>query len=170
MKSAVTAREKWLRDRRGGGKWLEDRKKILNRGNELKDLLKTNDLASFRAKNKPKTDSILSAKRANQREKNRAQESGFRWRSLSKSREAKQLGAGVYKREQQQLSTRFVTLDPRLSTSRLGKLNERSGNVYENKGPLWKTCEQSLNLTEKKGVRCLRLEFLLKTPHVRCTS
>jgi len=39
----------------GNGKWQENAKKILNRGNKPKDLLKTNDLADFRAKNKPKT-------------------------------------------------------------------------------------------------------------------
>jgi hypothetical protein len=30
------------------------------------------------------------------------------------------------------------------------KLTERSLNVYENKGPLWKTSERSLNLYENK--------------------
>ena len=30
------------------------------------------------------------------------------------------------------------------------KLNERSGNVYENKGPLWKTRGRSRNVYEKK--------------------
>jgi hypothetical protein len=37
-------------------------KKILNRGNKPKDLLKTQDLAVFGAKNEPKTDSVLRAK------------------------------------------------------------------------------------------------------------
>jgi hypothetical protein len=46
---------------------------MLNRGNKLKDLLKTKNLAVFGAKNKPKTNSILSAKSANQGEKNRSQ-------------------------------------------------------------------------------------------------
>jgi hypothetical protein len=31
------------------------------------------------------------------------------------------------------------------------KLNELSGNVYENKGPLWKTRRQSWNVHENKG-------------------
>jgi hypothetical protein len=31
------------------------------------------------------------------------------------------------------------------------KLNERSGNVYENKGPLWKTARRSWNVVENKG-------------------
>jgi hypothetical protein len=39
---------------------------MLNRGNELNDLLETQDLASFAAKNELKTNSLLSAKSANQ--------------------------------------------------------------------------------------------------------
>jgi hypothetical protein len=31
------------------------------------------------------------------------------------------------------------------------KMNERSGNVYENKGTLWKTRERSGNVYENKG-------------------
>jgi hypothetical protein len=31
------------------------------------------------------------------------------------------------------------------------KLNERSGNLYENKAPLWKTRGQSANVFENKG-------------------
>jgi hypothetical protein len=31
------------------------------------------------------------------------------------------------------------------------KSNERSGNVYENKGPLWKTRQRSGNVYENKG-------------------
>jgi hypothetical protein len=31
------------------------------------------------------------------------------------------------------------------------KLKERSGNVYENKGPLWESPERSWNLFENKG-------------------
>jgi hypothetical protein len=52
-----------------GGEWQENAKKILNRGNELKDLLKTKDLALFGAKNELKTNSILRAKEAVQSEK-----------------------------------------------------------------------------------------------------
>jgi hypothetical protein len=35
------------------------------------------------------------------------------------------------------------------------KLNERTGNVYENKGSLWKTWEQSSNVIETKGTYLL---------------
>jgi hypothetical protein len=34
---------------------------------------------------------------------------------------------------------------------RIRFLHERSGNVIENKGPLWKTFEQSWNLNENKA-------------------
>jgi hypothetical protein len=47
-----------------GGEWQENAKKILNRGNELKDLLKKKDLAFFGAKNELKTNSVFSAKTA----------------------------------------------------------------------------------------------------------
>jgi hypothetical protein len=30
-------------------------------------------------------------------------------------------------------------------------MNERTGNVYENKGSLWKTQERSANVYENKG-------------------
>jgi hypothetical protein len=50
----------------GGAKLSENGKKILNRGNEPKDLLKPKDLADFGAKNEPKTNPILSAKMGNQ--------------------------------------------------------------------------------------------------------
>jgi hypothetical protein len=49
----------------GKPKRLENTKKILNRGNELKDLLQIQHLARFGAKNELKTNSILSAKSAN---------------------------------------------------------------------------------------------------------
>ena len=39
-------------------------------------------------------------------------------------------------------------------------LNERSGNVYENKGPLWKTPDRSGNVFENKGVSCLIRECI----------
>jgi len=54
---------------------------MLNRGNELKDLLKTQDLASFGAKNELKTNSLLSAKSAKSREQdtgNREEGTGSR--------------------------------------------------------------------------------------------
>jgi hypothetical protein len=48
MESGGTERVKAMRKRPAGGrKWQEDAKKILNRGNEPKDLLETQDLASF---------------------------------------------------------------------------------------------------------------------------
>jgi hypothetical protein len=53
---------------RPAGKQKKDTK---NRGNKLKDLLKTKRLSSSGPKNKPKTNSILSAKSADQSEKNR---------------------------------------------------------------------------------------------------
>jgi hypothetical protein len=63
MERAGTKRGKETRKRSAqGGEWQENAKKILNRGNKLKDLLKTQDLAFFRAKNKLKTNPILSAK------------------------------------------------------------------------------------------------------------
>ena len=33
----------------------------------------------------------------------------------------------------------------------LQKMNEQRGNVYENKGPLWKTWRRSWNVVENKG-------------------
>jgi dsDNA-binding SOS-regulon protein len=51
-----------------GRKTARNAKKMLNRGNELKHLLKTQHLASFEAKNELKTNWILSAKSAKNRE------------------------------------------------------------------------------------------------------
>jgi len=52
MRRLVSERAKGVRDRRGGrGKFAENRKKILNSGNEPKNLLKTQALAFLRAKN-----------------------------------------------------------------------------------------------------------------------
>jgi hypothetical protein len=42
------------------------------------------------------------------------------------------------------------------------KLNERRGNVYENKGPLWKTRRLSRNVYENKGGWPLKAGMLLK--------
>ena len=54
MESADTERGKEIRKRPAeGGKWHENAKKILNRGNEPKALLKTQHLAIFGAKNEP---------------------------------------------------------------------------------------------------------------------
>jgi hypothetical protein len=49
------AREGGSKAARRGGKWQENAKKILNRGNELKDLLEIKDLEAFEAKNELKT-------------------------------------------------------------------------------------------------------------------
>jgi hypothetical protein len=53
----------------GGAKRQENAKKILNRGNELKDLLETQRLAFLGAKNELKTNWFLSAKCGNQGDK-----------------------------------------------------------------------------------------------------
>jgi hypothetical protein len=45
----------------------------------------------------------------------------------------------------------YVFLDPFDHEAVIQKLNERTGNVYENKGALWKTWERSWNLYENKG-------------------
>jgi hypothetical protein len=42
------------------------------------------------------------------------------------------------------------------------KLNEQRGNVYENKGPLWKTGWQSGNVIENKGTYAFKAGMLLK--------
>ena len=61
MQSAGGERGRETRKRpAGGGEWPENAKKILNRRNELKDLLNTKDLALFGVKNELKTNSILS--------------------------------------------------------------------------------------------------------------
>jgi hypothetical protein len=63
MESAGRERGKEIRKRpAGSGKRHENAKKILNRGNEPKDVLKIQHLSVFRAKNEPKTNSILCAK------------------------------------------------------------------------------------------------------------
>jgi len=54
MESAGTERGKEVRKRPAeGGKWQENAKKILNGGNEPKELLKTQHLAFLGAKNEP---------------------------------------------------------------------------------------------------------------------
>jgi len=55
-----------LNRRRDCGRLQRKSKKILNRGNEPKDLLETQHLAVFWSENEPKTNSILSAKSAYQ--------------------------------------------------------------------------------------------------------
>jgi hypothetical protein len=42
------------------------------------------------------------------------------------------------------------------------KMNDRRGNVYENKGPLWKTGWQSWNVIENKGTYEFKARMLLK--------
>jgi hypothetical protein len=59
------------------GKRQENAKKILNRGNEPKDLLKIKHLAFFGAKNEPKTNPILSAIISKSKRKNGFQVAGF---------------------------------------------------------------------------------------------
>ena len=61
----------------GCGRWTQKAKKILNRGNEPKNLLETQHLAVFWSENEPKTNSILSAKSADQ-----SGEVGFRCQGL----------------------------------------------------------------------------------------
>jgi hypothetical protein len=78
MRQLVSQRGKGFADRRGGrGNRVENRKKILNRGNEPKDLLKKQDLAFFRAKNELKTNPILSANSADPRRINGFQVAGY---------------------------------------------------------------------------------------------
>jgi hypothetical protein len=81
MENAGTERAKGTRNRLGGGsKQPENAKKILNRGNEPKDLLKSKDLAFSGAQN----ELFLECKKTDQSEKRAAiaqaleQESGFR--------------------------------------------------------------------------------------------
>jgi hypothetical protein len=54
-----------------GAKRLENAKKMLNRGNELTILLKTQGLANFEVKNELKTNSFLTQKMANSERKYR---------------------------------------------------------------------------------------------------
>jgi hypothetical protein len=78
------------------------------------------------------------------------------------SESGRSLGCGCY----------FSTLDFRPAvqsrlpaTGRLldfEKLNEQSGNVYENKGPLWKTRRSSWNVYENKGTYPHKAGMLLK--------
>jgi hypothetical protein len=73
MKNAATEREKGFRDQRGGGgKCLENRKKILNRGNELKNLLKRKELLPLEAQNKL----LFECKKPRTARKNRLQAPG----------------------------------------------------------------------------------------------
>jgi hypothetical protein len=94
MSSASRERGKEIRKQPAeDGKRQENAKKILNRGNKLRVFLKTKGLAFFGAKNKLKTNPILSAKSANQSEKTR-QDSGFR-RQDSGNERAGQRGWGL---------------------------------------------------------------------------
>jgi hypothetical protein len=65
MNSAGVQRGKEMRKRPAGdAKVQQNAKKMLNRGNELRDLLETKDLDVSCAKNELKTNSVLSAKSA----------------------------------------------------------------------------------------------------------
>jgi hypothetical protein len=55
----------------------------------------------------------------------------------------------------------FSTLDFRLLD--FEKLNEQRWNVYENKGPLWKTWGKSGNVIENKGSYASKAVMLLKS-------
>src|SRR5208282_4208957 len=70
MESVGRGRGKGIRKQPAGcGKRHENAKKILNRGNEPKDLLKIQHLAFLRAKNEPKTNPISSAKMSRSKRK-----------------------------------------------------------------------------------------------------
>ena len=53
---------------------------------------------------------------------------------------------------------------------RCSKLNERSGNVYENKGLQWKTVERSGNVIENTGSYAPTAMVLVKTKDLSCTQ
>jgi hypothetical protein len=64
MESAGRERGKEIgKQHTGGPKRQDNAKKMLNRGNELKDLLKTQHLASSEAKNELKTNWIFARKK-----------------------------------------------------------------------------------------------------------
>jgi len=56
------------------------------------------------------------------------------------------------------------------SLKRILFLRERSGNVYENKGPAVQRRAQAGNVTENKGSYALKAGMLLKTKEVGCGS
>jgi hypothetical protein len=49
-------------------------------------------------------------------------------------------------------SRQYVTAHASLQQEQAQKMNEQSRNVHENKWPLWKTCDESANVYEKKAV------------------
>ena len=141
----------------GENAW-KNREKTLNRGNEAKGLLETQGLAVFGAKNELKTNSILSTKRG--RIGNRYQVSGARsavareynpltllppWTGSREcgKRDKKPAMGQAAQRIKRHPGTWFYfsTLDFRPLD--FEKLNEQSGNVYENKGPLWKSAREA---------------------------
>ena len=78
MKSAGRERGKEIRKRPAeAGKRQENAKKMLNRGNEPKDLLKTQHLTVFGAKNEPKTNPTLNAIMSKSKRKNGFWVAGF---------------------------------------------------------------------------------------------
>ena len=130
-----------LNRRRDCGRLHRRSKKILNRGNEPKDLLETQHLAVSGAKNEPKTNSILSARRAGFR----CQVSGVRGQKCgclgvlcgpaagwllparTRSRECikgdeKPATGQAAQRIKRQPGTWLLLLDPRLLTSRFREI------------------------------------------------
>ena len=59
-----------------------------------------------------------------------------------------------------------VALDWEKDTWEFSKMNERRGNVYENKGPLWKTRAGSGNVAENKGSYASKAGMSLKRKEV----
>jgi len=49
-------------------------------------------------------------------------------------------------------SRQYVTAHTSPLQESAQKMNEQSRNVHENKGSLWKTCDESANVYEKKAV------------------
>ncbi len=49
-------------------------------------------------------------------------------------------------------------------------MNERRGNVFENKGQFWKTSERSGNVIESKDSYTFCVRMSLKTQYVICKS
>jgi hypothetical protein len=49
-------------------------------------------------------------------------------------------------------------------------MNERGGNVYENKGSAFHSPIESWNVVENKDSYALKAGMLLKTQHVSCKS
>jgi hypothetical protein len=168
-----------LNRRRNCGRLQRKSKKILNRGNEPKDLLETQHLAVFWSEKRTQNELDFECKKRLSKRKSRfrvqgsrcqvqeEQVSGFRFQvsgarsAVAREYYAARLPAGYSPPEpapenvsrgtkspqQGRLHSEssgslgrgcyFSTLDFRLLD--FEKLNEQCGNIYENKGPLWKT-------------------------------